>query len=502
MINEFITTVKNKWEQRKELEEKLRNKLKEYKFLVKPFLIISIIFAIGIISIIRANFYYIDDLRRAAEGYAGWNNFSRFASTFLSTYIHADKYLTDISPLPQLLAVFIMALASIIILYVYKEEKKFSFWDIIAIIPLGLSPYFLECFSYKYDAPYMAIAVFSSVFPLLFRKKKYIYSIITILCTLLMCMTYQAASGIFLMFVLLISLKNWNRGDSLKETFKFLMTSIINYLIGLLIFKLFIMKPINTYVSNQIFDLAKLIPGALKNFEKYLNTLKTDFKEEWLILVGLIMASFIYVFVRDSKRKKYIALPVNVMVLIMMSLLSFGMYPILKKTLYEPRAMIGFGAFIALMAVVIASSKKAYLSKIVVFILSWMFFVFGFTYGNALEAQGEYTDFRINLVIEDLNDLEVFKTDKIKSTQISGTIGKAPILNNMPKDYNILNRLVPVLFQERWIWGEYYFYNYFGMKKVAQDRSSDYSTLNLPVLKDTIYHTIKGDDTHILIILK
>ena len=500
MINEFIANVKNKWEQRKELQENLKNKLKEYTYLIKPFLIISIIFAIGIISIVRANFYYIDDLRRAAEGYAGWNNFSRFASTFLSTYIHADKYLTDISPLPQLLAVFIMALASIIILYVYKEEKKFSFWDIIAIIPLGLSPYFLECFSYKYDAPYMAIAVFSSVFPLLFRKKKYIYSIITILCTLLMCMTYQAASGIFLMFVLLISLKNWNRGDSLKETLKFLIISIINYLIGLIIFKLFIMKPINTYVSNEMFPLAELIPGALQNFEKYLNILKTDFKEEWLILIGMMVVSFIYIFVRDTKRKVYIALPINIIVLVMICLLSFGMYPVLTKPLYEPRAMIGFGAFIALMGVAISTSKKVYLSKIIVFILSWMFFVFGFTYGNALEAQSEYTDFRINLVIEDLNDLEIAKSDKNKWIQISGSIGQAPILRNMPKDYNILNRLVPILFQGNWIWGEYYFYNYFNLRNVTLVRGIDMT--NLPVLKDSMYHTIKGDDTHIFIILK
>ena len=129
-----------------------------------------------------------------------------------------------------------------------------------------------------------------------------------------------------------------------------------------------------------------------------------------------------------------------------------------------------------------------------------MFFVFGFTYGNALEAQSEYTNFRINLVIEDLNDLEMAKSDKNKWIQISGSIGQAPILRNMPKDYNILNRLIPILFQGNWIWGEYYFYNYFNLRNVTLVRGTDMT--NLPVLKDSMYHTIKGDDTHIFIILK
>jgi len=90
---------------KEDFKEKVKQKINEAKVFIKPFICIVIIFAIAITAIIRANIYYIDDAQRAAEGVAGWINFSRYVTEFLSTFIHCDTYLTDISPLPQLLAI-------------------------------------------------------------------------------------------------------------------------------------------------------------------------------------------------------------------------------------------------------------------------------------------------------------------------------------------------------------------------------------------------------------
>lgn len=164
--------------------------------------------------------------------------------------------------------------------------------------------------------------------------------------------------------------------------------------------------------------------------------------------------------------------------------------------------MYGFGVFIALIGVVIANSKKTYLSKIIVLSLSWIFIVFSFTYGNALNVQNEYTDFRVNLVIEDINDLQIFANENNKNVQIAGSIGQSPILRNMPQDYKILNRLVPINFGENWVWAEYYFYNYFDLRNVEKDGSINLKEYDLPILKDTMYHTIRGNEQFVLIELK
>jgi len=488
---------------KEDFKEKVKQKINEAKVFIKPFICIVIIFAIAITAIIRANIYYIDDAQRAAEGVAGWINFSRYVTEFLSTFIHCDTYLTDISPLPQLLAICIMAIAGVIVIYVYKGEKKFSVWDIIAIIPFGLSPYFLECLSYKYDAPYMALSVLVSVLPLLFRKKKKtIYSIIVILCTLIMCMTYQASSGIFLMISLLLFLKSWNEKEDFDENSNMLTLSIVSYMIGLIIFKIFIMQPAKTYVSNQIFPLAELIPGTLGNLYKYFSTVVLDLKKEWLIIIGLMAVAFVYIFARDSKQKKYVAIPVTIIVLLLMAVLCFGMYPVLVRPSFVPRGMYGFGVFVSLIGVAIASAKKMYPGKIAVFALSWIFFVFAFTYGNALDVQDEYTKFRMNMVLQDLNELEVCNNGQTKVVQITGTIGQSPVLENMRQDYQILNKLVPMLFNGNWMWGNYYFLNYYDIQDFEIDRTKRLEREGLPILKDTMYHKIQGNDSFIWIRLK
>ena len=100
---------------------KAKEKISTYK---KPFLILTIIFLIGIYPIIRANYNYIDDIGRVAHGYKGWENFSRYISCFLSNFIHADSYLTDISPLPQIIAIILLSISGLIILHALSKKKQ------------------------------------------------------------------------------------------------------------------------------------------------------------------------------------------------------------------------------------------------------------------------------------------------------------------------------------------------------------------------------------------
>lgn len=162
----------------------------------KSYAILTVIFLIGISAILRANFYYIDDMGRTAQGYRGWDDFSRFISNGLSTIIHTDTYITDISPFTQLIAVLTLATSGIILLYVIYERRTFSILELIAVIPLGLNPYFLECISYKFDAPFMALSILAAIFPLLFRNSsapKYITA--STIGTIMVCSTYHRSQN-------------------------------------------------------------------------------------------------------------------------------------------------------------------------------------------------------------------------------------------------------------------------------------------------------------------
>lgn len=479
--------------------------LEKWTFMCRPFAVLVVIYLIGISAILRANFNYIDDMGRVAEGYKQWNDFSRYISYYLSSFIHGDQYLTDVSPLPQLIAVIFLALSGIIVLDVISEQKVITKANLIAAIPLGLSPYFLECISYKYDSPYMALSILASVCPLLlYNYNIYIYLFVSIVAICTTCTTYQASLGVYPMLVMLICMRKWNKGESLKIVLKILGTSILGYMLGLLIFKVAIMNPGGGYRTLAMPSAVQILPIFVSNLRRYFLTIEKDLKVEWIILILLMQVAFIILTVKNSKRNKFMALIITMLTVLVMLFSAFGIYPLLEEAAFTPRSMYGFGIYITYIGVCISYFPKEYFAKLVSLALSWCFFVFAFTYGNALEVQSNYTNFRISMVISDLNDIDIFSTEKEKVVQLSGSIGFSPILKNMPQDYQILNRLVPITFGGGWSWGQCGFYNYYGLKNIEYDwrTTPDIQNNDLPIIKDTMYHTIRGNDDYILIELK
>ena len=98
--------------------DKLLCFFKKYKI---PFIIIGLLLLLSVSSILRANFKYVDDIGRTVNGYRGWSNFSRYLSSFLSIFLHGDTYLTDISPLPQILAIVLMSISSVLLLHLFSK---------------------------------------------------------------------------------------------------------------------------------------------------------------------------------------------------------------------------------------------------------------------------------------------------------------------------------------------------------------------------------------------
>ncbi len=484
------------------LLEKIKNK---YSYLTKPFLIILAIFLFAIYPIIRANFNYIDDLGRVDSGYRGWADFSRFVSEYLSVAIHTSDYLTDISPLPQILAVVIIAISCTIVLKLFSDEK-ISFSKIIAVIPIGLSPYFLECLSYKYDSVYMALSVLACILPFIFygktRKNKWIFSIAIIIGTLVMSMSYQASSGIIPLMALFLAFKYWNNKES-KDATNILILSAISYIIGLLFFRIFIMKPIDTYVSSAIVSLNNLIPTFFSNLAIFYQNLLSDFRTIWKVLTALIVIFFIINNIRGTKQNKILSFVFSIVLLILSCCLAFGVYPALEKLIFYPRTMYGIGVLISLIAINGINIKKTFIPKVCICILCYSFITFCFTYGNVLSEHKRYVDFRTESVINELSKVEIMKNNDTKYIYLKGTIGYSPSMENMPDDYkNILSRLIQQSFSGKlYMWDVYYFKEYFKINniKIANPETSVVPK-NLETVCDTMYFSIETNNTDFILI--
>lgn len=480
----------------------LQDEVIKYKFLLKPFLLLSTIYALGIISIIRANFNYIDDLGRVYNAYRGWSNWSRYISEYFSIIVHTDRLLMDISPLPQIIAILFLALASVILIYIFSNDEKISYWSILSVISLGLCPYFLECLSYKFDSPYMALSILASVLPFLFLKYgNKAFFITSFIGCMVMCMTYQASSGIYVLIALFLTAKKFNEGAHYFEIVKY---SFLAYVSSLIIFRIAFMRKVNSYVTTDTAGTSDLLPIIVNNIKTYFTLIYGDFNKVWLVLIGLIVVVFIYVFINSSVKNKFQSFILAIILLVCGAILSYGGYILLKHPLFAPRGMYGIGAFLAILNVYIATTAKINATKIVCVLLSWCFFVFSFAYGNALAEQKRYTDFRINLLINDLNDIE---PETVMEMQLDGNIGKAPtITNRLEKRYPIIKRIVPsTLGGGGWVWNEYYLYHYFKLPNIKQHidtKKEDFRKYDLPLVINSRYHDIKADDKYILVKFK
>lgn len=470
----------------------------------KAFCLLLLVYVVGASAILRTNFYYQDDVSRAVYGYKQWDYFGRFLSTALATFVHSGDFLTDIAPLPQLLALGIMALSGIILLSVFCNRTRFSLWELIAVVPLALNPYFLECLSFRFDAVYMAVSVLAGIAPLLYRKRggwQYVFA--AMLGTLAICTSYQSATGIFPVLVILLAVGLWNQGGSFRDSVGFCLRSAAGYGLGLVYFKLVLMRPADAgYVSNAMPSLNRLLPTMVENLKRYYHYVLTDMKSWWLVLILLIGVLFLGVMIHSSRQKRWLSALVSTLALGAMAALCFGLYLALETPLFAPRAMYGFGVLIVALNITVCRNQRFSWKKLPTVVLAWAFFVFSFTYGNALNVQKEYTEFRIQLVIQDLNRLDILDTEETVTLRILGSIGQAPALDQYPRDGGILRRLIPETFSGGDDLTQYRFFCYYGLPNVQRGTEENCTEQELPLLEDTLYHAIYGEGNQVLVELK
>lgn len=471
--------------------------------------ILAGIYFLGISAILKADFNYIDDMGRAFLGYKNWGEYSRILANSFSTYVHMGHYLTDVSPWSQIVAMFIVAASGIILLMSVYEKTFFSIWEILALLPLGLNPYFLGCLSYKYDSPYMALSIFGAVLPFLFLEARPLVAIFaTMIGTVIVCTSYQAGTGIFPMAVLFVALRKWSQEEDFIAVGKYLGKAVSGYLLGVLFYLVIVLRPTddaNSVHSSSLPCLSEIFPTIVKNLSGYYSTVYSDFKLIWIILIGVLFLTAFLAFIRNTKKGKLLSGGAMIMLYILLLCMPFGLYVVLEVPSFQPRAMYGVGCLITILCIGSVDQRKKsirlqYVAPAV--LLGVMFFTFTLTYGNALKYQKEYTEFRIQQVVGDLSDAGLLVNDQEISLEVVGNIGKAPIVRNMPSDYNMLNRLLPQTFSGNNSWFSYKFYHYYDMRNVKEDLSHDFAEMELPVVKDCIYHTIRTDGEKVLVELK
>ncbi len=465
------------------------------------------VYLVAYTALFRADFTYADDVRRKAFGYHGWLDFSRYINTFVSSILHADWYLSDISPLPQLIAVIILSLSGLMLICLFFDvSTKASLLEKIlrvgAVAQLGLCPYFLGCISYKYDSPYMAFAIGISILPFMFsdsygKKSHWRYEIISFICIIAMCSSYQSASGVYPMVALFyVAHLHTHKGKSIIDSLLFLLRSAVVYIAALLFFAVVLMRHENTELSHL---------GAGLIFTRYstwFSCVLSDYKNSWLLLIILLIVLALVVQVFYSRLQLMYRLFIWLLVLLLAALLIFGALVVLQRDNYYPRSMIGIGVYLSLVSCIVISDRfhiiwldrARYIYCLIPLALTWCFLIYSLTYGNCLAEQKRYTDMRLQLLLQDINEVECTMNGEINKIAVNGTLGLSPIVQRVAGDNSLLHELmvynIPGEAPEGTIW----FIEYFGLSRyelVSWDDHADNSQL---VARRLFYDLYRSDD--------
>lgn len=483
--------------------------IKSLRPFVKPVIIVFAILIIGTLSLFRANFNYIDDLSRSFYGMTGWENFSRHLTNFLAQLLHLNTVLTDTSPLPQLLALAIMSISGVMLLYILTNKRKFSWIELVLAAMLALNPYFLECLSYKFDAPYIALSVFFAILPFVFLKKSLKhFTIVSFFCIVGICTTYQVSLAIYPMIAVVLALRQWSERESYRQIFRFLAFAVLGFVLGVLFFKFFLLIKVDSYVSASLPALDQIIPNTLRNFAQYYSNVRQDLRIRWLILIITIAIGFVCAIVQRSLQPKVPAVLLSLLACLLLAGLCFGVYPLFEKPLFDPRAMYGFTAMVVILGIFAVNCgwrlpHAAFC--LVTAVLGWSFLNLSFTYGNALAYQQEYVDFRNELILSELNTLPavVNATEPFTLRLVGDQPYSVPANQTAIEQYPVLRRLIPEYGRGDWMWGYYKLEHYYDLPYLRMQPSSpDFDPKTCPVLRDTAYFTFCGTKQEIMVILK
>lgn len=495
----------------------------KFKENIRMYTAVFLLYAAGILALIQADFPYKDDLRRTLNGNMWWDRQSRYLSNLIAGLLSMDTHIGNLSPLTQLLGAAVMAAGAMMLIRLFYKGKKNSPLVFFALVPFALSPYFLECFSFQFDIPFMAVSVVACIFPFLlipvdFREmdpKQ--YAAASFLGVLVMLLTYQASSGIYPMIAAFLFLKWWNRGlGSAKERIRFVLLSAGSYLAALVFYMAVLLHPYKNYKSIEMLPLRELIPGAFLNYLHFYYRVYADFKPLWLVLFLAGVVLFWTQTVLGSSQKKWHSFLVTGAVLAFASAMAYGIYLAMKEAAFNPRMMYGFGVLLTVLFLQMVSASNGSMEKqvsvssktlrmagaAVCVLLGWCFFSFGFLYGNALAEQKRFQELSMSRVISALDTVEVMKSDTVKTMQLEGDFGISPAVRDMEQGYSMLSRLVPSS-KADYQWTKYYFFGYLGLSNVKPAKAKeDFAALNLPVLADTAYCTVRGDDERILVTIR
>jgi len=420
-------------------------------------------FLFFIYPIVHANFFHIDDLGRSLSGYYGWTSVGRPLATFMYKVLTLNfKNAIDISPLSQIIGIAVLAsaCASVATLDQFNE-----YTSMLPLAFLGISPFMVANYSYRFDSLFMPIAIAFAIIPYYFyyRFGTYTSIILASLSLFAAYNLYQPAINDYLELFILFSvsfLLGFKRNISLT-------ISAISFLLGSALYKMELI--FTSIVPKTGFPGLHASIVLSKNIieRNFISVLKIlwhttkDYPEKLVFLViALFLAIGVVVFFKKMRNYFF-----SLVVLCAGIPMIFGPMLLLKNPIYESIVFIGFGGFLTTaswlaMFVFSKISKNSYAKVFLFFLMAYPQMIIAYVYGNAQYSQKQF----INTIGHDIDE-RIYKITNGRQFYL-GIYGAVPIAQRSmiaSNEYNIVSRSLDRPINWHWYWGKVFLQTYYNI---------------------------------------
>ncbi|MFC5743114.1 glucosyltransferase domain-containing protein [Dyella tabacisoli] len=409
--------------------------------------------------ILRADRYNNDDLMRALWGPYIWIDNGRPLSALVMRALEFNAaQLVDISPLPQLLAIALLAWTGVLIAQRYAI-RSLSLGVMIAL-PLGAQPFFLENISYRFDALPMALAVLFALLPItttpLIRRHGWWLGALSLLACL--CF-YQPAINIFLIFVLLNIVHGQIQRISPRELLIELVSRGLQAMLAVAAYQLTVAPSIVGWVKMHSVMISStqqlgIVRTNVVNLGAYL---ANAFDASWMLIFAPLAVFALLVPIVVGVRYAMSGRRERPLWLTALLLLCSGLLPLAamaciagpmilaRDLIIVPRVFVGVGALLSAALIIMHAALDTWRrsprwSFAVAGLWTAGMVVFANVYGNALASQKQYEDRIGARLADDLAELKT--THGLHRLLLDGSNGLSPVAAHAAERFHLIRQLI------------------------------------------------------------
>lgn len=393
-----------------------------------------------------------DDLARSVLGSYGWVDNGRYLSNILMRALELGaSRATDIAPVPQLLAILALGFAGVLL--VRRFEIASVPLGILVTLPLGMQPFFLQNFSYRFDSVTMAGALLCSVAAISARDRSWRNGLSGTIALLAAFNLYQPAFNVFLVlavFELAFGIAQGLPDRDIARTAGFRASQA---LIAAVVYKLLFTAGIKDWVADhgetiQSFDA---LPASLWALLRYVrDTLGGRLASIFLVLTILAALPAIVIGIKFSWREQSMRAAMWRSIFLALwpafgLIASIGPMLLLVAPVFAPRVFPAIGALISasLISAAYAGQRSGRLRPVPYALGGAFLIVSAITagaYSNAAAEQMKFEDTIASTLQDDLAQLK--SNAPLSSYVILGSAGYAPATQHAIAQFPIVGRLL------------------------------------------------------------